>query len=323
VAAYFGPPSPLRGAPLLLQAAALARRELPALKLLVLSRQRRGEPQRDALQLKHMLKTDHLRGIHPPGERHPARRGIGKLRGRLRPCRPALRAGALRCPPGSPRGPRPGLPLVTTRLACLPEQAQGGRHALAEPGDIGSLAAALLRATTQLRQLPPHDPAPAPRLGRLWAKSGNDTCSRCNLLETPCQLWIYHPLLSRGAGQALASALYPAFRRPGHRLLAPAFLNPVKDLPLPEFRTVLDAGCGRGAFTFWLAQNFPMPFTTPAISPRAISRCVGASKTLRGPLPFFCTGFGGILPARYLRFHLSNHVPGTHPPEHGSHHEIM
>ena len=35
------------------------------------------------------------------------------------------------------------------------------------------------------------------------------------------------------------------------------FLRTVKDLPLPEFRTVLDAGCGRGAFTFWLAQNFP------------------------------------------------------------------
>ena len=67
-----------------------------------------------------------------------------------------------------------GLPLVTTRLACLPELAQGGPHILAEPGDTGSLAAALLRAATQLRQLPPDDPAPAPRpweaVGEEWER---------------------------------------------------------------------------------------------------------------------------------------------------------
>ena len=64
-----------------------------------------------------------------------------------------------------------GLPLVTTRLACLPELAQGGPHALAEPGDVHSLAAALLHAATQLRQATPDDPALA---SRPWSAVGEE-----------------------------------------------------------------------------------------------------------------------------------------------------
>jgi glycosyltransferase involved in cell wall biosynthesis len=151
VVVYFGSPAPLRGLPLLVQAVALARRQNPAIKLLVLSRRRPGElrsqdgflsqlsgpgPGGSWLRLLdgYMDKTSLVRGV--------AAGDIAALPFELVPSDAPLsllEAQAL------------GLPLVTTRAACLPELSARGAHYLADPGDPPSLTQALLQASHDLR----------------------------------------------------------------------------------------------------------------------------------------------------------------------------
>jgi glycosyltransferase involved in cell wall biosynthesis len=170
VAVYFGPPSPLRGVPLLLKATAQARQELPALKLLLLSRQRPGELEGETMRLKQLLAREHYGEFT---QLVSAFLPTQTLAGYAAACDLAALPFEL-VPSDAPLGLLEaralGLPLVTTRLACLPELAEGGRHALAEPGEAGSLSAALLRAATALR----HSPDGSHTAPRPWRAVGEE-----------------------------------------------------------------------------------------------------------------------------------------------------
>jgi glycosyltransferase involved in cell wall biosynthesis len=150
VVVYFGSPAPLRGLPVLVRAVELARRNDPSLKLLVLSRRRPAElcsqdgylselsnPQSGRSWIRlldgYMDKTSLVRAV--------AAADIAALPFELVPSDAPLsllEAQSL------------GLPLVTTRVACLPELASQGMRYLAAPTDPQSLAGALLRAVQDL-----------------------------------------------------------------------------------------------------------------------------------------------------------------------------
>ena len=67
-----------------------------------------------------------------------------------------------------------GKPVVTTRVASLPEMAAGGVNYLAEPADPHSLAQALLEASTALRRTGRENGAsPRPPM-RSWRKVGEE-----------------------------------------------------------------------------------------------------------------------------------------------------
>jgi glycosyltransferase involved in cell wall biosynthesis len=141
VVVYFGPPEPLRGLPTLLRAFALAYPREPRLKLLVLSRPRDGHPaglERPLRDLGIQQVTRLVDGSLDPEQlaRHVAAGDLVALPFELVPSDAPLsplEAQAL------------GQPLVTTRVACLPELAPGEGCYLAEPSDPVSLAQAILR----------------------------------------------------------------------------------------------------------------------------------------------------------------------------------
>jgi glycosyltransferase involved in cell wall biosynthesis len=152
VVTYFGSPAPLRGLPTLLRAFAQARHQEAALKLLVLSRQPAGQISKESRQRQRLLQrlqidnvTRWLDGCLEPFELacYVAAADIVALPFELAPSDAplsVLEARAL------------GKPLVTTRVACLPELAAGGEHYLAHPADPLSLAQAILQARAGLRK---------------------------------------------------------------------------------------------------------------------------------------------------------------------------
>jgi glycosyltransferase involved in cell wall biosynthesis len=156
VVVYFGSPAPLRGLPDLVQAVELARRENPFLKLLVLSRRRPGELRSEDRSLSRFTSSnpafirlvDGL--LDPPAlVRFVAAADLAALPFRLVPSDAPLSLLEARSL---------GLPVVTTRVACLPELAAPGPHYLADPAAPASLARALLQAAAN-----PPLPAPARR----------------------------------------------------------------------------------------------------------------------------------------------------------------
>jgi glycosyltransferase involved in cell wall biosynthesis len=65
-----------------------------------------------------------------------------------------------------------GKPVLTTRVACLPELAAAGRHILVPPGDVAALSAALVRAAADCpsaRLDPALEPRPWAAVGRAWS----------------------------------------------------------------------------------------------------------------------------------------------------------
>jgi glycosyltransferase involved in cell wall biosynthesis len=150
VVVYFGPPAPLRGLPTLLKAFELAQRTDKSLKLLVLSRKRNGEAGFEQLRDPRRRNHKDARSVQVvedvlwPDEMasYVAASDVAALPFELAPSDAPLsllEARAL------------GKPLVTTRVACLPELAGAGAH-LARPGDPAGLAQALLQAAQEARQ---------------------------------------------------------------------------------------------------------------------------------------------------------------------------
>jgi len=150
VVGYFGPPDPLRGLPVLVEAVGMARQENSRLKMLALSRRRAGEPNRwhkrvDRLDadgwmqvVTGFLPQDRLvRMLHAcdlialPFEVVPSDAPLS-----------VLEAMAL------------GKPVVTTDIACLPELVPDSAGVCVEPGSVDRLAEAILSLAKdqQLRQ---------------------------------------------------------------------------------------------------------------------------------------------------------------------------
>ena len=87
------------------------------------------------------------------------------------------------------------------------------------------------------------------------------------------------------------------------------FLRTVKDLPLSGFKTVLDAGCGRGAFTFWLAQNYAdARYHACDLSESNIQICKSIQAKTGTRCHFFVQDLVGYCQPDSYDFILTNHV---------------
>jgi glycosyltransferase involved in cell wall biosynthesis len=150
VVLYFGSPAPLRGLHTLTRAFEMARCADPSLKLLVLSRRRAAELLKEDAELRQLLQhsplSQHVQVVSSFLDeetlvRHVAACDVVALPFELVPSDAPLsllEAQAL------------GKPVVTTRVACLPELAAHGVSYLAHPADPLSLAEALKQAGTAL-----------------------------------------------------------------------------------------------------------------------------------------------------------------------------
>jgi glycosyltransferase involved in cell wall biosynthesis len=152
VIVYFGSPAPLRGLPALLKAFSIARNSDSSLKLLILSRRRPGELRRESTSLTRFISANKFHqdiciidGYLDKEEliHYVAAGDIVALPFELVPSDAPLsllEACAL------------GKPVVTTRVACLPELVSNVEHYLAEPANPVSLSQALLQAAKDHRR---------------------------------------------------------------------------------------------------------------------------------------------------------------------------
>jgi glycosyltransferase involved in cell wall biosynthesis len=146
VVLYFGSPASLRGLHTLIRAVKIARRTEPSLKLLILNRRRVDELLREDAELRQLLSESamkqHVKVVSgflakDVLVRHVAACDVVALPFELVPADAPLsilEAQAL------------GKPVVTTKVASLPELASQGVNYLAEPADPYSLAQALQQA---------------------------------------------------------------------------------------------------------------------------------------------------------------------------------
>jgi glycosyltransferase involved in cell wall biosynthesis len=138
VVGYFGPPHRLRGLPALLEAISLLQDARPVIRALILSRQRDGEPSVERLvrRLNVGQRTHIVSGFLA---QHELLHAVAACDAVALPFEivpsdvplSVLEAMAL------------GLPLITTRVACLPELVPAGAGLLIPPAKPGALAAAL------------------------------------------------------------------------------------------------------------------------------------------------------------------------------------
>jgi len=149
---YFGSPAPLRGLPLLIEAFQIAHKSDPSLRLVILSRRRKGELDNEASNLDKLLKdspvSSHIYlvdgflnqedlisyvavcdAVALPFELVPSDAPLS-----------LLEASAI------------GKPIVTTRLSCLPELVPSELSFLAEPSDPISLAQQIMNAVRSSKQ---------------------------------------------------------------------------------------------------------------------------------------------------------------------------
>jgi glycosyltransferase involved in cell wall biosynthesis len=149
---YFGSPAPLRGLHTLLEAFSQARVYNPSLKLLILNRRHADELLAEDAELRRLIEDEEIKphikivsGFLSPDVlvKHVAASDIVALPFELVPADAPLsllEARAL------------GKPVVTTRVASLPELLAPGKGYLAEPGDPESLAQALHDAAQHLHR---------------------------------------------------------------------------------------------------------------------------------------------------------------------------
>jgi glycosyltransferase involved in cell wall biosynthesis len=144
VVLYMGAPAELRGLPDLIEAAGIARRKQPLLKLLILSRNSTDGPKLRAL-LQQAALQEHAQVISGYLEPHC-------LASLVHACDAVALPFEL-VPSDAPLSVLEvkalGKPLITTSVACLPELAAGGDHLLAPPNDPSTLAGVLLSAATR------------------------------------------------------------------------------------------------------------------------------------------------------------------------------
>lgn len=168
VVLYFDSPAPLRGLPVLVDALARARRQAPNLKLVALNRRYLDETHPASQSLESLV----------------MQKGLGDavrfLDGVLdtETLAQIVRASDLAALPYefvSSDAPLAVLeamaarkPVLTSRMACLPELVSRGRAFLAEPGDPESVANALLDAWKQV----PAEAAPRSGMARGWEAVG-------------------------------------------------------------------------------------------------------------------------------------------------------
>lgn len=178
VVLYFGSPSPLRGLPVLVDALSIARRQAANIKLLVLNRRYQQELNHGSISIEKLV----------------VERGLGDsvriLDGLLEPesLVEIVRASDLAAlpyelvPTDAPLAVLEAVaarkPVLTSRLACLPELAAQGQAFLAEPGDPESVAKALLEA----RQQAPVGSAPHLGAVRGWEAVGAEWSDFIQLL---------------------------------------------------------------------------------------------------------------------------------------------
>jgi glycosyltransferase involved in cell wall biosynthesis len=147
---YFGSPQPLRGLHDLIRALEIAYQSDPNLKLLILSRQREDEYSKENAGLKQLL--DHS----------PVRQNIKVVSGFLNPEKlvefislsQAVALPFQLVPADAPlsllEAQAQGKPVITTRVASLPELVEHGAHYLADPANPASLAEAVLAAAKDI-----------------------------------------------------------------------------------------------------------------------------------------------------------------------------
>jgi glycosyltransferase involved in cell wall biosynthesis len=168
VVLYFDSPAPLHGLPVLVEALARARQQAPNLKLVALNRRYLAETHAASQSLESLVMQKGLGDavrfvdgvLEPQALAEIARASdLAALPYEFVSCDAPLallEAVAIR------------KPVLTSRLACLPELASYGRAFLAEPGDPESVANALLEAWRHA----PAGPAPRPGAVRGWETVG-------------------------------------------------------------------------------------------------------------------------------------------------------
>jgi len=158
VVGYFGPPTPLRGLPNLIKATAMAREKDPRVRLLVLSRQRDGEPRAEHLAVEGLIErsgakqwTHMMTGFLPQEQlvQTISACDVVALPFDLVPSDvplSVLETMAL------------GIPVITTQVACVPELLAEGAGLCVPPCNVSVLAEAIctLAANARLRDKAGH-----------------------------------------------------------------------------------------------------------------------------------------------------------------------
>lgn len=151
VVGYFGPPAPLRGLPTLIEAIAGAREENPRIKLLILSRRRDGELEREhgaVARLMNQLNaerwTQWVTGFLPQA----------KLARTLVTC-DAIALPFQIVPSDVPlsvlEAMALGVPVITTQVVCLSELAMAGAGWCVLPGNVAELTSAISLLATDAK----------------------------------------------------------------------------------------------------------------------------------------------------------------------------
>jgi glycosyltransferase involved in cell wall biosynthesis len=144
VVGYFGSPSALRGLPLLIRAVELAHKIQPFIKLLVLSRRRQGEMEREARRLQQELKLNDLETFIQWHDGFMTRDGLVK---HVASCDLIAFPFEL-VPSDAPlsllEASTFSLPLVTTDIACLRELVSKSRCLVLPPGNLEMLTSTII-----------------------------------------------------------------------------------------------------------------------------------------------------------------------------------
>ena len=152
VVVFYGSATPLRGLPTLIHSFSIACGSDPSLKLLILRRFRSGEMSEENADVDRLISNNQFRN------------NIHLIDGFLNPIdlvRYISAGDAVALPFELIPSDAPlsilevgtfGMPLVTTRVACLPELASYGIHYLSDPADPDALADAILQAVREKYQ---------------------------------------------------------------------------------------------------------------------------------------------------------------------------
>lgn len=137
---FFGPPSPLRGLSTLIEAVDIARRTNPAIKLLVFSRRMDGETRAEHRMIERLAaKIGAERWLHMETGIQPKAGLIEALSACDSIALPFLLVSS-DVPLSVLEAMSLGVPVITTRVACLPEMTPDGTSLCIEPLRVSTLA---------------------------------------------------------------------------------------------------------------------------------------------------------------------------------------